>query len=137
MYFSYIFRLFTSVPDMETIDICTNVLYHCYFSTSSIPEYIFIQLRKFATMSVEFCFNGIMYWQIHGFFFGIGMGKYFCVFLWKGSLKNYKFIFVYLMAHFVLSVMRWKVFYFLLPSVKFIQPLSLNEKRKIIFLYPF
>ena len=58
--------LFTSVRLLETIDICTDLLYHIHLSLAEIPENIFIKLIKFATMSVEFSFDNVMYRPIDG-----------------------------------------------------------------------
>ena len=45
----------------ETIDIWTDLLYRSYLSPTQIPENIFIELIKFATISVEFNCDNIMY----------------------------------------------------------------------------
>lgn len=51
---------------INTIDICTDFLYRSQKSPPYIPENIFIELMKFATTSVEFSFNDIMYREIDG-----------------------------------------------------------------------
>ena len=63
--------LFTNVPLAETIEICTKTLYDGHLPTPVIPKYVFIELMKTATTSVEFSFNKIMYRQING----VGMGS--------------------------------------------------------------
>ena len=56
--------LFTCVPILEIINICANMLYQSYLTPSNIPELVFVELMKFATTSVEFSFNNIMYRQV-------------------------------------------------------------------------
>lgn len=43
-------------------------------SPSDIPEKVFFELMKFATSSVEFSFDNIMYWQIEGVALGSLLG---------------------------------------------------------------
>ena len=74
MYFcSYdVKSLFTSIPVDEVIKICAEDLYE---DTSITPppfaKSVFIKLMEFATCSVEFSFNDVMYRQING----LGMGS--------------------------------------------------------------
>lgn len=52
--------LFTGIPLLKTINMGAGALYHSQFLTSPIPQNIFMELM----MSVEFCFNNIMYKQL-------------------------------------------------------------------------
>ena len=67
-------NLFTCVPILETIDICADFLYRGPISPPPIPENIFIELMKFATTSVEFSFNNIMYRRKDGVSMGSVLG---------------------------------------------------------------
>ena len=67
--------LFTCVPFLETNDRCTNLLYCSYLWIPEIPENIFIKLIKFATVSVEFNFDNVMYRQINGDSIGSPLGS--------------------------------------------------------------
>ena len=61
-----VMSLFTSIPLLETVDICLNTLYR---STSVTPPSIPVTLRKLllkATTKVEFIFNDTMYRQTDG-----------------------------------------------------------------------
>lgn len=66
--------LFTCIPLAETSDVCANTLYHSQLSISVIFEDVFVKLMKFATMSVEFSLNGIMYRQVDGVSMGYPLG---------------------------------------------------------------
>ena len=66
--------LFTCIPILETTDICTDLLYRSHLSPPDIPESTLIELMKFATTSVEFSFNDIMYRQIDGVSMGSPLG---------------------------------------------------------------
>ena len=59
-------NLYTCIPILETIDICTDMLYRNYLTSPDIPEVVFVELMKFATTSVEFSFDNIMYRQVDG-----------------------------------------------------------------------
>ena len=58
--------LFTCVLLLETIDICTDLSYRSHLYPPQIPENIFIESIKFATISAEFSFDNIAYRQIDG-----------------------------------------------------------------------
>ena len=58
--------LYTNIPLEETIALCADSLYRGNFDRPDFPEETFVELIKFATMSVEFSFNDIMYRQIDG-----------------------------------------------------------------------
>ena len=66
--------LFTNVPLVETIEICTKTLYDGHLPTPVVPKHVFIELMKTATTSVEFSFNNIMYRQIDGVAVGSPLG---------------------------------------------------------------
>ena len=67
--------LFTCVPILETIDICADMLYWSYLTPPDIPEVVFVELMKFATTSIEFSFDNIMYRQVDGIFMGVALGS--------------------------------------------------------------
>ena len=50
----------------ETIEICCDVLFRSSLSKPTFPESVFKHLINFATSSVEFSFNNIIYRQIDG-----------------------------------------------------------------------
>ena len=54
--------LYTSIPLEETIEICCDVLFRSSLPKPAFPESVFKHLMNFATSSVEFSFNNIMYW---------------------------------------------------------------------------
>ena len=56
--------LFTNVPVVELIEICSRELYHSNIQCPSIPESVFQEMMKMATVGVEFSFNGLMYRHI-------------------------------------------------------------------------
>ena len=60
--------LFTCVPILETINICADMLYRAF------RKAVFVELMKFATTSVEFNFNNIMYRQVDGISMGSVLG---------------------------------------------------------------
>lgn len=66
--------LFTCVPLAETLDIRADALYRSHLSPPVIPEDVFVELMKFATMSVKFSFDGIMYRQIDDVSMGSSLG---------------------------------------------------------------
>lgn len=66
--------LFTCVPLSEIIDICSDMLYRSNLTPPTIPENVFVELMKFATMSVDFSFDNIMYRQIDGVAMGSPLG---------------------------------------------------------------
>lgn len=43
------------------VDLCTDVLYYSFPSCPCIPETVFMDLIKFAIMSVEFSFDNVIY----------------------------------------------------------------------------
>ena len=67
-------NLFTCVPILETIDICADMLYSSYLTPPDIPEVVFVELMKFASTSVEFSFDNIMYRQPEGISMGSALG---------------------------------------------------------------
>ena len=58
--------LYTNVPLEKTIEICCDVLFRSSLPKPTFPESVFKHLINFATSSVEFSFNNIMYRQIDG-----------------------------------------------------------------------
>ena len=66
--------LFTNVPLVEIIEICSRELYHSNVQCPSIPESVFQEMMKMATVGVEFSFNGLMYRQIDGICMGSPLG---------------------------------------------------------------
>ena len=66
--------LYTNVPLEETIEICCDVLFRSSLSKPTFPESVFKHLINFATSSVEFSFNNIMYRQIDGVAMGSSLG---------------------------------------------------------------
>ena len=65
---------YTNVPLEETIEICCDVLFHSSLPKLTFPESVFKHLMNFATSSVEFNFNNIMYLQIGGVAMGSSLG---------------------------------------------------------------
>ena len=65
---------YTNVPLEETIEICCDVLFRSSLPTPTFPESVFKHLIHFATSSVEFTFNNIMYRQIDGVIMGSSLG---------------------------------------------------------------
>ena len=53
--------LYTNVPLEETIEICCDVLFRSSLPKPTFPESVFKHLINFATSSIEFSFNNIMY----------------------------------------------------------------------------
>lgn len=75
-------NLLSCVPLQETIDICVEALYHSRVplsSTNYILETVFMELIKFATMTMEFSFNNIMHRQIGGLAMGPTMPDIFSI----------------------------------------------------------
>ena len=66
--------LFTCVSILETVDICADMLYWSYLTPPDIPEEVFVELMKFATTSVEFSFDNIMYRQVDWISMGSALG---------------------------------------------------------------
>ena len=66
--------LYTNVYLEETIEICCNVLFRSSLPKPTFPESVFKHLMNFATSSVEFSFNNIMYLQIDGVAMGSSFG---------------------------------------------------------------
>ena len=66
--------LFTCVPILETINICVDMLYRSHLPHPDIPEAVFVELLKFATTSVEFSFDNIIYRQVDGISMGSVLG---------------------------------------------------------------
>ena len=66
--------LYTSIPLVETIGICCDVLFRSLLRKPAFPERFFKHLMNFATSSVEFSFNNIMYRQIDGIAMGSSLG---------------------------------------------------------------
>ena len=66
--------LFTNIPSVETIEVCTETLYNGHLPTPVLPTHVFIELMKTATTSVEFSFNNIIYMQINGVAMGSSLG---------------------------------------------------------------
>ena len=65
-------NLFTCIPLAETIEICANALYDDPSITPPpFSKHVFLELINFATGSIEFSFNNIMYRQTDG----LGMGN--------------------------------------------------------------
>ena len=65
--------LFTNVPLLETIDICSKALYHK--SDTSSPLLSEMSFRKLmVTSGVEFLFDEIMYGQVDGVAMGCPLG---------------------------------------------------------------
>ena len=130
--------LFISVFHIEVIEICADVLYLSQLSSKSIPENVFIQLMKFAPMSVEFSFNGIMFRLTDGVSMGSHLGLEPVGFHEKGSNWSWKpeSLFSFCQWH-ILFLQLWDedglIFYF--TQQFFIQPLDLYEMIKLILLY--
>ena len=66
--------LFTNVPLVETIEICSDALYNDDSMAPSFPHNIFVELMQLATSSVEFSFNNNMHRQIDGVAMGSPLG---------------------------------------------------------------
>ena len=66
--------LFTNVPIEETIDICTQQLYHSDIERPSLSEKSFQKLLRMVTTSVEFSVDDIMFRQIDGVAMGSPLG---------------------------------------------------------------
>ena len=66
--------LFTNVPIEETIDICTQQLYHSDIERPSLSEKSFQKLLRMVTTGVEFSFDNIMFRQIDGVAMGSPLG---------------------------------------------------------------
>ena len=66
--------LYTNVPLEETIEICCDVLFRSSLPKPTFPESVFKHLINFATSSVEFSFNNIVYRQIDGVAMGSSLG---------------------------------------------------------------
>ena len=66
--------LFACVTILEIINICADMLYQIYLTPTDIPEVGFVELMKFATASVKFSFNNIMYRQVDGISMGSAFG---------------------------------------------------------------
>ena len=49
-------------------------MYQSYLTPPAIPEVVFVELMKFATTSVAFCFDNIVYRQIGGISMGLAEG---------------------------------------------------------------
>ena len=83
--------LYTNVPLEETIEICCDVLFRSSLPKPTFPESVFKHLINFATSSVEFSFNNIIYRQIDG----VAMGSSLCPTLaniFVGSCESNLFI---------------------------------------------
>ena len=65
---------YPNVPLEETIEICCDVLFYSSLPKPIFPESVFKHLINFATSSVEFSFNNIMYRQIDGMVMGSSLG---------------------------------------------------------------
>ena len=74
MYSFDIWSLFTCFPILQTINICADMLYRSHLTTPDILEAVFVELLKFATTSVEFSFDNIMYRQVDGISMGSVLG---------------------------------------------------------------
>ena len=61
-------------PLNETIKICSDALYHDYDLQPLIPKYVFVELMKSATPSVEFSFNNTTCKQTDGVAMGSPLG---------------------------------------------------------------
>ena len=66
--------LFTKVPLKETIDICADFLFSNPENSPSFTKSQFLELMNWATSSVEFSFNDIMYRQVNGVAMGSPLG---------------------------------------------------------------
>ena len=66
--------LYTNVPLEETIEICCDVLFRSFLPKPTFSESVFKHLINFATSSVEFSFNNIMYRHIDGVAMGSSLG---------------------------------------------------------------
>ena len=66
--------LYANVPLEETIGLCFDVLFRSSPPKPTFPESVFKHLINFATSSVEFSFNNIMYRQIDGVAMGSSLG---------------------------------------------------------------
>ena len=62
--------LFTNVPLVDIIEICSGEVYHSNIQCSSILESFFKEMMKMATVEVKFIFNGLMYRQIDDIYIG-------------------------------------------------------------------
>lgn len=69
-----IINLFICVSLQQTIDICTVALYCSNLYSNYILEGIFIELMKFAIMSMKFIFNKNIYRQLYGIAMGSPLG---------------------------------------------------------------
>ena len=65
--------LYTSIPLEETIEICCDVLFCSSLLKSTFTESVFKHLMNFATSSIEFSFNNIMYRPIDGVAMGASL----------------------------------------------------------------
>ena len=74
MWFFDICSLFSRIPILETIDICTDMLYGSYLTPPDIPEVGFVESMKFAITFMEFSFYNIMYRQVDGISMGSALG---------------------------------------------------------------
>ena len=83
--------LFTNVPLAQTIEICTKTLYDGHLPTPVIPNYVFIELMKTTTTSVEFSFNNIMYRQIDGIAMGSPLGPALADIQYSLAIMNQSF----------------------------------------------
>ena len=64
--------LFTCIPIEEVIEICATELYNdANITPPEFDKSVFIELMRFATCSIEFSFDNIMYRQVNG----LGMGS--------------------------------------------------------------
>ena len=66
--------LYINVTLEKTIEICSDVLFRSSLPKPTFPESVFKHLMNFATSSVEFSFNNIMYRQIDGVSMGSSLG---------------------------------------------------------------
>jgi hypothetical protein len=66
--------LFTNVPLDETIQICADKLYADNMTPGGLSRENFIELMNYATGSVEFSFDDVMYRQIDGVAMGSPLG---------------------------------------------------------------
>ena len=66
--------VYRSIPLEETIEICCDVLFRRSLSKPAFTESVYKHLMNFATSSVEFSFNNIMYRQIDGVAMGSSLG---------------------------------------------------------------